>query len=70
MLFWEVTVSNRILRLPEVLARVGLKRSTIYQFVADGKFPKPVRLGARSVGWSEQSVEAWIKSRISASHVG
>ncbi len=56
-------MSNRILRLPEVLARIGLKRSTVYQFVADGKFPKPVRLGLRSVGWRESDVEKWVSAR-------
>jgi prophage regulatory protein len=62
--------STNILRFPEVLKRVGMKRTTIYNWVAEGKFPPPVKLGVRSVGWTEQSVELWIKNRISESHVG
>ena len=46
-------MANSILRLPVVKARTGLSRSTIYQRVAEGDFPKPINLGARAVGWLE-----------------
>ncbi len=36
----------RILRLPEVMARTGLSRSTIYVRLAEGRFPRPVALWA------------------------
>ena len=54
-----------ILRRPEVERATGLPRSTIYQLMADGRFPKPVSLGARSVGWLETEIAAWQKDRIS-----
>ena len=41
----------RFLRLPEVLARTGLSRSTIYVRLDQGRFPRPVSLGGRAVGW-------------------
>ena len=41
----EVEVPTRIVRLPDVQARTGLSRSTIYVRVAAGSFPKPVQLG-------------------------
>lgn len=53
-----------IMRLPEVLNRTGLGRSTIYLKIADGTFPKPVRLGARAVGWLESDISDWVLSRI------
>jgi prophage regulatory protein len=55
-----------ILRRPEVERATGLPRSTIYEMMADGRFPKPVSLGARSVGWLENEVTAWQKARISS----
>lgn len=55
-----------ILRRKQVEARVGLRRSTIYQGVADGTFPRPVRLGARSVGWLAHEVERWLADRVAA----
>jgi prophage regulatory protein len=58
---------NVILRLPTVKARTGLSRSTIYQHVADGSFPRPISLGARAVGWVEADVEAWISRKITES---
>lgn len=57
----------RFLRLPEVLARTGLSRSTIYVRLDLGRFPRPVSLGGRAVGWIESEVEEWIRQRIAAS---
>ncbi|MDO8330302.1 MAG: AlpA family transcriptional regulator [Fluviicoccus sp.] len=42
----------------------GLGRSSIYKFIAQGTFPKPVPLGERAVGWVDQEIEEWISSRI------
>ena len=53
-------MAERILRRPEVEARTGLSRSTIYLWIQQGEFPKPVALGARLVGWRESDVAAWL----------
>lgn len=50
----------RLIRLPEVIARVGLKRSTIYQRMVEGRFPKGRSLGPRCVVWVEAEIDAWI----------
>ena len=57
----------KILRLPEVRSRTGLPRSTIYQRMAEGRFPKPISLGIRSVGWVEQEVNDWVIQQVKAS---
>jgi len=57
---------RRILRLPEVEAAVGLKRSQIYEGIAGGKFPAPVPLGERAVGWLEDEIFTWQEERIAA----
>lgn len=57
----------RFLRLPEVLERTGLSRSTIYVRLEQGLFPRPVSLGARAVGWIESEVDEWIRERIAES---
>lgn len=59
-----------ILRLPTVKARTGLSRSTIYTMISKGNFPKQISLGKRSVGWTENSIENWIQSRIKGSGNG
>lgn len=55
---------QRILRLPEVMDRVGLGRSMIYAYVSRGTFPAPIKLGPRAVGWVETEIDAWIEVRI------
>ena len=58
---------TRFLRLPEVMARTGLSRSTIYVRLAEGRFPRPVALGGRAVGWIEAEVDEWVRERIAES---
>lgn len=53
-----------ILRRPKVEKRTGLSRSTIYLLIKKGTFPKPIKLGERSVGWVEAEVDAWLEGRI------
>ncbi len=57
-------IPARILRLPEVINRVGLKRASIYAAVARGSFPKQIALGDRAVGWIEREIDAWLAGRI------
>jgi prophage regulatory protein len=55
---------KRIERLPHVLARVGLKRSSVYAYIAAKRFPAPIRLGPNSVGWLADDIDQWIADRI------
>jgi prophage regulatory protein len=59
-----------IVRIPTVKARTALSRSSIYKFIGAGKFPKPVRLGPRAVGWVESEVDEWIAACIADSRQG
>ena len=59
-------MNQTILRLPDVKARTGLSRSTIYLRLAEGSFPRPVSLGARSIGFVEAEIDAWVDERIRA----
>jgi prophage regulatory protein len=54
---------ERILRRPEVETRTGLSRSTIYDAMARGDFPQPIKLGLRAVGWSETEITEWLDRR-------
>lgn len=56
-------MSERIYRLPAMKAQTGLGRSTIYALMADGRFPKRIKLGERAVGWSETEIDAWLEGR-------
>jgi prophage regulatory protein len=55
------TSPARLLRLPEVIARVGLKRSAIYQRMSEGRFPKSRSLGPKCAVWVECEIEEWVK---------
>jgi len=57
-------MATAILRLPAVKARTGLSRSTIYLRISEGRFPKPVSLGGRAVGWVEAEIDDWLNRQI------
>jgi len=59
----------RMLRLREVMIRTGLSRSTIYDYIRRGTFPKQVVLGAQSVGWIEAEIHGWIAARVNESRI-
>jgi prophage regulatory protein len=61
-------MSFKILRLPEVIEVTGLGRSTIYAKVAQGQFPKPIKLGDRATGWLDTEIYDWILSKREAHH--
>ena len=54
----------RIICLKEVIKMTSLGRSTVYKYIAEGTFPKPVSLGDRCVGWLESEVLGWIVSKV------
>lgn len=65
------TVSQeRLLRLPEVSARLGLGRSSIYALIQRGELSPPVKLGARASAWPASVIDAFIAERIRASRNG
>ena len=64
----QIQTALTILRRKQVEARTGLSRSTIYARLREGgDFPKPIQLGAQSVGWLESEIDAWLRERIAAS---
>ena len=56
-------MTTRLIKLHEVTRITALSRSTIYQAIIDGRFPKPLKTGARGVAWLEQEVFDWIAAR-------
>ena len=61
-----VQAIQTILRRPEVERITGLRRSSLYALMAAGKFPKPILLSEKSVGWLEPEIADWQKHRIEA----
>ena len=56
----------RVLKLKEVLLKTSLGKTTVYALLKKSKFPKPIYLGVRSVGWIESEIDDWILQKICA----
>jgi prophage regulatory protein len=61
-----MTDAPRLIRLPEVLRRTGLSRSTLYAKMKVDEFPQAVSLGPSMSAWVDSEVTSWIAARISA----
>lgn len=60
----EATTARRFLRLPEVLARVPLSRTRLYELIAEGRFPAQYRLSDRASAWDEAEINHWLDKRV------
>ena len=59
-------VTEKHLRRPAVEAATGLSRSTIYDMMGRGEFPRPVRIGRRAVAWPQSVIQQWLADRPTA----
>lgn len=66
----QPTSGEYLLRLPDVEARTGLKKSAIYAGMKAGTFPDCVKLGPRAAAWPLSDIEAWIADRIRSRRSG
>ncbi|EKN3726584.1 TPA: AlpA family transcriptional regulator [Yersinia enterocolitica] len=53
-----------LIRLPEVIEKIRLKKSSIYHLISLNQFPRPIKLGPRSVAWVESEVDEWVIIRL------
>ena len=56
-------MNNQMLKLPAVMQATALSRSSIYEFIKQGKFPAPIKLSERAVGWLASEIEGWLEQR-------
>jgi prophage regulatory protein len=55
-------MESRLMRSREVQAMTGLPKSSLHNMAREGRFPAPLKLGARAVAWRAQDVVAWIEN--------
>ena len=54
----------RLIKLAEVMNQTALGRSSVYKYIKEGVFPKPVTQIGKSVAWVEGEVQEWIFDKI------
>ena len=55
---------SNFLRIVDVMKKTGIAKSTIWLWVGEGKFPKPIKLSPRITVWEEEKIIYWFKSKI------
>ena len=49
-----------LLRLPQVLSLIPVGKSTFWRWCAEGKAPKPIKLGKKTTVWKSRDIAAYI----------
>ena len=67
--------TGRIIRMNELVDKVGYAKSTIHALVKDGRFPPPFKLtpNGRAIGWFEETIDQWLQEMARAAyatHIG
>jgi prophage regulatory protein len=52
-------IADAFIRLPTVRERAGLSTRSVWRYVREGRFPRPVRLGPMTTVWDARAVEVW-----------
>lgn len=60
-------MAQSLIRMPEVMRRTGYGKAWIYRLVSEGRFPLPIKIGARAIAFVEGEVDEWINQRIAKS---
>lgn len=55
---------KRFIRINELIEKTGIARSTIWLWVSEDKFPKPIKLSPRITVWEEDKIEDWMNKKI------
>jgi prophage regulatory protein len=56
-------LAHKSIRMVDVLRIVPVTRQTLYRWIEEGTFPKPIKLGPSSIGFREFEVVAWLRTR-------
>ena len=59
-------MAERFMRLPAVMAKLGIARSTVWLFVKQERLPKPIKLSPKVTVWRESEIDSYIANKIRA----
>lgn len=54
---------DRLVGRKEILAIIGISNATLWRWIKSGRFPSPLKIGARKVAWRTSVVTEWIEMR-------
>lgn len=61
-------IGDRLLTIRQIEIKIGLSESTIYKYMGEGGFPRPLKLGNTAVRWRESEIDAWIANLPTAAY--
>lgn len=56
----NITVATRLLTYTDICGFLNRHYKTVWGWVRDGKFPKPVKLNGKTLGWKQEDFDQWL----------
>lgn len=56
-------MTDKLVRIKEINQRFGIPISTIWYWINQGNFPKPIKMGERFIAWRESELDAWLDAK-------
>ena len=57
-----------LLPMPAVMDLTSFSKATVYRKVADGSFPKPLKIGQSRVAWRKSDIAEWMAMQMPIAH--
>ena len=54
-------------RISHLQKKLGVSRSSLWSWVKQGSFPKPIKLGRNCTAWNSADIDQWVSQKINAS---
>ena len=53
----------KIMRPAETINTLSISKSTLWRWIGEGNFPRPIKLGNKAVGWDQETIQEWINDK-------
>lgn len=57
-----ISKNNQLLSITQVCSLINRDRRSLWRWVTEGRFPQPLRLNGRTLGWRQETYQEWLES--------
>lgn len=54
--------SNQLINISTMCKNLNKGRTTLFCWVRDGKMPQPIKVGNRTIGWTQKQYNEWLSN--------
>lgn len=54
---------EKMISSKDIMQKLGITRFTLYRWIKNGRFPKPIKPGGGKQMWREETVSSWLEKQ-------